>query len=852
MSEPFDPYLTWLDIPLKDRPIDHYRLLGVKPFEADTDAIVAAAGQRMAQVKGHSIGPQAEAAKRIMAEIVAARLCLLNPQKKKAYDATLRERAAGPSQPRAKPKLAVAQPLTAAAVGGLAAGAAAGVSGAGPVAAGGAPPPVPALPPKLPTAPAVPAVSAPGQAARPSLVSPRTSRAKKTNPWPIVAACGAGGALLLGLVFLLWHYSKGSTQAEAPAPATPEPSTPATPKPQKTPAIKTIVRRIEKTWSKPRTSAQEKPDPKPERKSKTDEESETEKTSVPDKPDVPAKEPNPATPPDREEDTKPQEEPPATTPSKEEADTRLPEPDEAARKKAEKEVREVFLDTLANAQTPQQRLAAAGELEREAKRGQNAPAVRYVLLRLASRQAFAGGDLNRAMAILDQLAEIFKADVLSAKADMLVEEADALNKPTRGPAARSNADRQQASQQLVVAARDLTKSAMDAGDFQTADRCLKIALPAARRLKDNKLVSTIQASLKEVGRLNQRQAAVNEAETKLKSAPDDREANTLVGDWRCLVLGSWDDGLRCLAKGSEAELAALAKQDLARPRDSAKQVELGDKWWDIAEKKAGVEAARARERSAFWYKRALPRATGLAKQKIKKRLEGLGGGSRYALSFDGQASYVLVPQVRYDGTVPITLEAIVKPQRRTAGGVGGSRWSMHTILGNGSYQGLSMGERYDGWFFQLHARSVTGSSRTETVNTNLREAPAETWTHVAAVYDGQQMRLFTDGQLQGSRALGGPHMPSPLPLTIGAAPVDRTSGDETINNFWGMIRAVRISRTAVYTQNFQPPTELTAATGTVALFRFTEGRGEQLKDSSGRGVIGQIHGAKWVEADEGE
>jgi len=39
----FDPYYKWLSIPPDEQPPDHYRLLGVRRFEADADVIAAAA-----------------------------------------------------------------------------------------------------------------------------------------------------------------------------------------------------------------------------------------------------------------------------------------------------------------------------------------------------------------------------------------------------------------------------------------------------------------------------------------------------------------------------------------------------------------------------------------------------------------------------------------------------------------------------------------------------------------------------------------------------------------------------------------------------------------------------------------
>ncbi len=89
MSDTFDPYHKWLGIPPDEQPPNHYRLLGVVAFEADSDVIDAAANQRMAYLQDMAVGPHVDHSQRLLNEISAARRCLLNPEAKSAYDAQL-------------------------------------------------------------------------------------------------------------------------------------------------------------------------------------------------------------------------------------------------------------------------------------------------------------------------------------------------------------------------------------------------------------------------------------------------------------------------------------------------------------------------------------------------------------------------------------------------------------------------------------------------------------------------------------------------------------------------------------------------------------------------------------------
>jgi len=93
MSDAFDPYHKWLGIPPDEQPPHHYRLLGISLFEGDADVISNAADQRMAHVRTFQSGKHSAESQRILNEISCARLCLLDPQKKAAYDAQLGARA---------------------------------------------------------------------------------------------------------------------------------------------------------------------------------------------------------------------------------------------------------------------------------------------------------------------------------------------------------------------------------------------------------------------------------------------------------------------------------------------------------------------------------------------------------------------------------------------------------------------------------------------------------------------------------------------------------------------------------------------------------------------------------------
>ncbi|HEX7376387.1 MAG TPA: hypothetical protein VF278_04710, partial [Pirellulales bacterium] len=94
MADDFDPYRKWLGITPKDQPPHHYRLLGIELFESDPDVIEGAADRQMAHLRTFQAGPHSAASQKLLNECSAARVTLLNPEKRVEYDRQLREKLA--------------------------------------------------------------------------------------------------------------------------------------------------------------------------------------------------------------------------------------------------------------------------------------------------------------------------------------------------------------------------------------------------------------------------------------------------------------------------------------------------------------------------------------------------------------------------------------------------------------------------------------------------------------------------------------------------------------------------------------------------------------------------------------
>ncbi|HVX14492.1 MAG TPA: hypothetical protein VHC22_25115 [Pirellulales bacterium] len=99
MADTFDPYRKWLGISPKDQPPNHYRLLGIETFENDPDVIEGAADRQMSHLRTFQTGPHSAHSQRLLNECAAARVALLDPQKKAEYDRLLREQMEVSSPP---------------------------------------------------------------------------------------------------------------------------------------------------------------------------------------------------------------------------------------------------------------------------------------------------------------------------------------------------------------------------------------------------------------------------------------------------------------------------------------------------------------------------------------------------------------------------------------------------------------------------------------------------------------------------------------------------------------------------------------------------------------------------------
>ena len=504
-----------------------------------------------------------------------------------------------------------------------------------------------------------------------------------------------------------------------------------------------------------------------------------------------------------------------------------------------KETRE--LSKVQQATTPEAKRMIARDLERLADDTKGDAKQQYVLLDMAAVLSAEAEAVDEAMLLVDRIESLFEVNGLEKKAAVLVRAGSAGAKPSAAGVAK-----------VLAAAQRVADEAMTAGEVGPAADCIDLAIKVAERAKDPasiRMVNTLKKAAKDIEPFKAQYQLVRKADERLAQEPENPKANAVAGAWHCFVRGDWTKGLPYLAKADEATLAALAKKDQAGPTDGKQQIEVGDGWWDLSKERKGLEQYRLQCRAVHWYEKALKLSSGSDRVQLLNSMTSKGLWHKpTALKFNGKSSSVTIENFSYDGSYPITLEAVVQPAGSAA-----ERSSLprQTLVGNlcDTTTGLAL-LSYHG----SYAMNVAASSFCETQDSSgmhSRPWADNRWVHVAGVYDGREVRTYVDGVLQGRRTVTGMHKPSlVVPFVVGASHTQPDHSRPVTNlqeYFLGAIRGVRISGAARYQKDFKLPERLTRDPATLVLYQFSEGKGAKLLDASNHKRSGTIIDAEWTE-----
>jgi hypothetical protein len=572
MSEPFNAYQKWLGIPPQHQPPNLYRLLGIELFERDPDTIFNAADRQMAHVRTFQSGQYSEASQQILNEIATAKLCLLKPDRKAAYDAQLQQHLAAVGAVAAAPPSIGAPPTPTAAPPQI----------QPPVAppAGGAMLPAETL--KLAAVGAVAALLAIAIGMFALGIGPFARVAEDDSPGfhsdrlPDVGFTRDGGE----------EPDLSSVDLDGQSP-------PSDPEPGDEPEPPLVDPAGAKDPPKTDPTVKEPTEPGDSGASATAVAVAVAAADAPGPPEPPFDEP----PESIAQDPGPVIEAPKV---------KLAPPDAEIVKPLLDDVRATFEQEYAAARTAAERQQLSVFLRDQSRSVKSNAPLQFVLLEEARRTAVGAGDYSLALRLIDELAGDFSVDTITLKTDAVSE----VVKNVREPAVRA---------ELAITTLNLSEEATRSRQFDLAEKLATQARALGGR--DNTIRTRALAALNSIKRMQREWQEIEQAIELLAVDPDDPDANALYGRYLCLLEGDWATGLPLLAKSSDAELKAVAVLDLDEPVDPEKRVAVADAWYDLA--KSREDHPRLLGRAGRWYALALPDLNNLTRAKVVKRLESL-------------------------------------------------------------------------------------------------------------------------------------------------------------------------------------------------------------------------------------
>jgi hypothetical protein len=595
MGQSFDPYHKWLGIPAEYQPANHYRLLGVTEFEADPDVLQAAADQRMAHLRTYQTGRYADWSQRLLNEVAAAKICLLTPAKKAAYDEQLRQ----------------------------------------------------SLTPQIAPLPAPDSMFEFGDShARPRLSAHLHRKRPLPTGW-IVAAVALGMTLVMGAVLLYSHSPPPEVDSVQTGHQTLE-GVAKNPQPEESASHDDRAAEASPS-TKPKSS---------DKNDVPDKEEVSVKKNIPDKlvprPDAPtglfsAVDTEEAADADRQQDVSRELRPddrsvkPAATSDRRADETEGPVADERprpiaeqgeqeadsprrvalpsveAREEAMKQARETYRDELAKAKAPEDKLRLVQTLREQSRIAKQADADLFCVLHLAKDLAIQAADTETALAMVDQMSDRYQVNVLKMKAEALA----ALAKKPR------------TTHQHVVLAEQAVQLADEAtsdDDHGLALSLTKFALTEATAARNKELILALKAGLPEIQRKAKLAADSLAARDVLADEPYDPAANTTVGIAHVLLRGDWKQALPHLAEGDDPKVRNLAQRELnSPPAEGDARVALADAWWEAAQAADTWKRLVLLRHARTWYAAAQSQSLSEPdRARIEKRLEELAAAESEA------------------------------------------------------------------------------------------------------------------------------------------------------------------------------------------------------------------------------
>jgi hypothetical protein len=290
------------------------------------------------------------------------------------------------------------------------------------------------------------------------------------------------------------------------------------------------------------------------------------------------------------------------------ADDRSPVPAPLEQEESEELIKELFKADYAST-AKGARAALAAKLLNQS-RDETDVAARFVLLREARDIATQAHDVDVAFAAIDSMAASYAVDSLDLKREALA----------AAPTSKLTLLQKDA---LASAWTKLIDQAVAEDEYESAIQLAESAAVTAKKLRDSVVNALIDAKQERVEFLAKRFTELKPHFGTLLADPDDAPSNLAVGEFYSFEKNDFVGGLPQLSKSPASSLQSAAAIDQEAGVGSADTIDAGDVWFDLAKKADKSRIVPYQARAAYWYRRALVSASGLAATKIEQRLEQL-------------------------------------------------------------------------------------------------------------------------------------------------------------------------------------------------------------------------------------
>ena len=287
-------------------------------------------------------------------------------------------------------------------------------------------------------------------------------------------------------------------------------------------------------------------------------------------------------------------------------------PDATAQEAQRKTIREVLRDEYAKATTPAKKAELAGVLIRQGVETKDNLTVRYVLFAEARDMAVAGGNAGLLRTATEEMAKSYEV------------------RPAGGAGPGAGPGRGRALSH--VHSQGTWPSGAGVGRRGAGKRRLRTRRAAGKGRQGDGLQSHGSGHGAH-GERRRREPALAEIAIRIGAKgregscprPGECQGEPRLGDLQGeLVKNDWNGGLPLFARGSDANLKAVAESELAGPPTAVNEiVKLAERWAAVAESLDVHLHRAANERALFWYARALPQTSGFTRTKLTRAMQEL-------------------------------------------------------------------------------------------------------------------------------------------------------------------------------------------------------------------------------------